>query len=146
MKIESIAFSNGQSIPIQYTCQGADISPPLRISFIPTGAKSLALIVEDPDAPRGTFDHWIGWNLEPRENSLEEGSTLPVEGTNGYGKIGYKGPCPPAGKAHRYFFKLYALDTTLDLPPGASKKELEQAMDGHILQKAELIGTYQRRS
>ena len=143
MKIESTAFTNGQPIPRQYTCQGDEVSPPLRFSYIPTGAKSLALIVDDPDAPRETFDHWIGWNLEPQPN-LSEGGRMPMEGKNGAGAIGYHGPCPPAGKPHRYFFKLYALNQELDLPKGATKTEVEKGMEGHILAQAQLMGRYEK--
>jgi Raf kinase inhibitor-like YbhB/YbcL family protein len=146
MKITSTAFTFNQEIPEKYTCQGEDLSPPLKFEDIPKGAKSLALIVDDPDAPSGTFDHWIVWNIPPEKNLFEEGiSSLPHQGRNHFGEMNYKGPCPPKGNAHRYFFKLYALDVMLNLPKGVSKQELEEAMEGHLLGKAELIGLYQRK-
>lgn len=144
MEINSPAFINGESIPKKYTCQGEDISPALFFDGIPKGTKSLALIVDDPDAPRGTFVHWIGWNIAPEEHSFEEGKPLPFEGKNSFGLKGYKGPCPPPGNSHRYFFKLYALDIRVDLPPGSAKDELEAVMKGHVLDHAELVGTYKR--
>ena len=143
MQIESPAFVHNKPIPIRYTCQGEDVSPPLEFKNIPNGTKSLALIVDDPDAPNGTFDHWIVWNL-PAQGGLLEDAKVAKQGKNHFGDSRYGGPCPPPGKPHRYFFKLYALDTTLDLPNGISKKQLEAAMEGHILAKAELIGTYQK--
>lgn len=144
MLIESV-FENHQPIPARYTCDGEDVSPFLRFMNTPKNTKSLAIIVDDPDAPRGTFDHWIIWNLPPDLKQLSEGesSSSAKQGTNGFQQTGYRGPCPPPGKPHRYFFKLYALDALLPLSEGASKHELEQAMQGHILEKAELIGTYQ---
>lgn len=143
MKLTSHAFENNKPIPSKYTCQGEDISPALAISGIPTGTKSLALIVDDPDAPRGTFDHWISWNIAP-STTIQEAAKLGVNGINGFGTKGYKGPCPPPGSAHHYHFKLYALDTMLDLKEGSSKAEVLKAMQGHILDQAELIGTFQR--
>lgn len=147
MLIQSV-FENHQPIPAKYTCDGEDISPALKFMNIPHNAKSLAIIVDDPDAPRGTFDHWILWNLPPDLTQLSEGTPelkhfSSKQGTNGFQEMNYRGPCPPPGKPHRYFFKLYALDTFLTLPEGAKKSELEEAMKGHILEKAELIGTYQ---
>lgn len=144
LKIESSAFKNKEKIPAKYSCEGEDLSPPLLFSNIPTKAKSLALIVDDPDAPTGTFDHWIVWNLPPATTELAEGASVPSEGVNGFGATRYRGPCPPRGKPHRYFFKLYALDTTLDLAAGSTKAALENAMKGHILSEAELVGLYQR--
>lgn len=144
LKIESPAFKDQEKIPSKYTCEGEDLSPPLHFINIPTKAKSLALIVDDPDAPMGTFDHWIAWNLPPTTTELKEGAAVPLEGVNGFGATRYRGPCPPRGKPHRYFFKLYALDTLLDLEAGSTKSGLEQAMEGHILSKAELVGLYQR--
>jgi Raf kinase inhibitor-like YbhB/YbcL family protein len=150
MLIESV-FKSQQPIPTQYTCDGENISPPLNFSQIPPKAKSLALIMDDPDAPKGTFDHWVVWNLPPDIKQLTEDakeltrlSPSPVQGVNGYGKAYYQGPCPPAGKPHHYHFKLYALDALLSLPEGSSKRQVEEAMKGHILVQAELIGTYQR--
>jgi len=144
MKIESSAFNHNQPIPKKYTCSGANISPPLTFSDIPQGTQTLALIVDDPDAPVGTFDHWIVWNISGDTKELKEDIDLPHQGTNGYREVKYKGPCPPPGKSHRYFFKLYALDAKLNLPDGSSKSQLESAMEGHIVAKAELIGTFQR--
>lgn len=100
--------------------------------------------MDDPDAPMGTFDHWIAWNIPPKTPDLPEGASLPNEGTNGFGNLGYGGPCPPRGKPHSYFFKLYALDTKLNLPAGSSKSAIESAMKGHILEETSLVGTYQR--
>lgn len=144
MEISSPAFEESQPIPSHYTCEGEDVSPPLLFHDIPDGTKSLALIVDDPDAPMGTFDHWIAWNLSPDQTSLQEGADVPIEGINDFRETRYRGPCPPPGAPHRYFFKVYALDDTLDLPAGITKEQLIEAMEGHILGQAELIGTYQR--
>lgn len=144
MEIKSSAFNHGKPIPKKHTCEGEDISPMLTFHNVPKGTQSLALIVDDPDAPRGTFDHWIGWNLNPDHLTLSEGESLPVQGKNGFGEIGYRGPCPPPGSPHRYFFKLYALDTKISLPSGSSKRQLEEAIKGHVIEKAELFGTFQR--
>jgi Raf kinase inhibitor-like YbhB/YbcL family protein len=149
MLIESV-FEAQQPIPAKYTCDGENVSPPLKFLQIPAGAKSLVLIVDDTDAPNGTFDHWIVWNLPPNLNELTEGaeelkrlSSKPKQGINGFGKSYYKGPCPPSGKPHHYHFKLYALNSTISLPESSPKHEIEEAMKGHILEQAELIGTYQ---
>lgn len=144
LKITTPSFHNLQPIPRLYTCEGKDIPPPLDIAGIPAGTKSLALIVDDPDAPRGTFDHWIAWNIAPTTLHIDEKTAIPKQGRNGFGDMRYRGPCPPPGKPHRYFFKLYALDALIELPMGSSKAQLESAMDGHILDKTELVGTYQR--
>lgn len=144
MKLESAAFKHQQPIPKKYTCEGDDVSPPLSFLDLPKGTKSLAIIVDDPDAPRGTFDHWIAWNLPPEKASLSEGAHVSNQGKNHFDEERYCGPCPPHGRPHRYFFKAYALDTLIELPNGITKKQLEDAMEGHILGKAELIGTYQR--
>lgn len=144
MYIESPAFEYHRPIPKKYTCQGENISPPLQFGEIPKEAKTLVLIIDDPDAPKGTMDHWIVWNLDPHQTELSEKAQVSSQGRNGYGEINYRGPCPPPGQPHRYFFKLYALDTTLSLKSGSSKSEVEQAMQGHILDSAELVGTYQR--
>lgn len=144
MKFESSAFSNGKAIPERYTCDGEDISPPLTMNDVPKNCKSLALIMDDPDAPMGTFDHWIVWNLHPKTNDLAEEASVPHEGENSFGTNGWRGPCPPRGETHRYFFKLFALDTMLDLEDGSTKEALENAMKGHILDKIELMGTYKR--
>jgi hypothetical protein len=137
-------------IPSKYTADGQDISPPLTLTRVPDGAKSIALIVDDPDAPGKTWVHWVMWNIPPEETSLEEGVPAEKELPNGarqgktdFGSIGYGGPAPPSG-VHRYFFKVYALDAMLDLPAGATKLELEKAMEGHILSGRELMGRYTR--
>lgn len=149
MLIESV-FESQQFIPSKYTCDGENISPPLKFLQVPQGAKSLVLIVDDPDAPGGTFDHWIVWNLPPHLTELSEGahefkqlSPRPQQGINGFNKSFYKGPCPPQGKPHHYYFKLYALDKQLSLAEGSTKHEVEKAMAGHILDHAELVGLYQ---
>ena len=142
MKLASHAFAHNAIIPQKYTCQGEDISPPLTISDIPEGAVSLALINDDPDAPMGTWDHWLIWNLKPTAE-IKEDSAPGTQGKNSWGRNDYGGPCPPSG-THRYFFKLYALDSELDLAKGATKAELEAAMEGHILEQAELIGRYKK--
>ncbi|MEW6035884.1 MAG: YbhB/YbcL family Raf kinase inhibitor-like protein [Candidatus Micrarchaeota archaeon] len=147
MKVESPAFGNGAPIPKKYTCEGGNISPPLAISGVPENAKSLALVCDDRDAPMGTFVHWVAWKLPSSLKGIMEGAKLPgVEGTNDFGRAGYGGPCPPRGHGpHRYSFRLYALDTQMNLRPGASRHELERAMEGHVLENAELIGTYERK-
>jgi Raf kinase inhibitor-like YbhB/YbcL family protein len=143
MKLTSSAFTHNQSIPQKYTCQGEDVSPPLTIEGAPAQTKSFAIIVDDPDAPMGTWVHWVVFNISPTEYIAED--TNPgMQGINDFGKEDYGGPCPPFG-THRYFFKLYALDDTLDLPPGIKKKQLEKAMEGHILAKAEMIGLYKKK-
>ena len=142
MKIESPSFKHGQPIPVKHTCKGQDISPELHFLDVPAKTVSLALIVDDPDAPMGTFDHWIAWNIPGSTRQLAEGERLSHQGRNGYQVQSYRGPCPPPGKVHRYFFKLYALDTELSLPNGISKAQLEASLEGHILAKAELIGTF----
>jgi hypothetical protein len=148
MKLTSPAFEHGGPIPSKFTCDGENISPELRIEDVPPAARSLALIMEDPDVPESVrpdrmWDHWVVWNIPPETRSIPEGAAIGVEGKNTGGNRGYGGPCPP-DREHRYFFRLFALDTTLDLHEGAGKKELEQAMQGHILEKAELMGTYKR--
>jgi Raf kinase inhibitor-like YbhB/YbcL family protein len=141
--VQSVAFSHKGHIPPKYTCEGEDINPPLEISNIPDGTKSLAIIVEDPDAPRGTFDHWLVWNISPN-TAIGEKTNPGINGTNSFGKTGYGGPCPPSG-SHRYFFKVYALNTDLDLPAGADKKALQEAMKDHILDEGGLMGLYQKK-
>jgi len=145
MELSSPVFGHQEPIPTKYTCEGEDLSPPLAIAGVPEGAKSLVLIVEDPDAPRGTFDHWITWNLDPDTRVLAEGESPAHQGRNDFGSVGYRGPCPPPGKPHHYFFKLYALDTTLKLSEGSSKKDVLKAIEGHVLADVEIVGTYQRR-
>ena len=145
MKIYSPAFNNNGYIPKKYTCDGIDISPPLNFSGIPNGTVSLALVMKDPDAPHGTFIHWLIWNIPPDATGFLEGENIPYpEGRNGFNIIGYGGPCPPKGSTHHYFFILYALDTTIDLNEGANVEELEKAMSGHIIEEAELVGLYGR--
>ncbi|MCW4030477.1 MAG: YbhB/YbcL family Raf kinase inhibitor-like protein [Candidatus Bathyarchaeota archaeon] len=141
--VKSPAFENMQLIPKKYTCKGQDISPPLTMDGSPEGTKSLALIVDDPDAPRGTFDHWVVWNIPPADVIAENATTLGTQGLNGMGLNGYTGPCPPSG-THRYFFKVYALDTTLTLSVKSSKRDLERAMSGHILAEGALVGLVSR--
>ncbi len=151
MDISSQAFASGGLIPSVYTCDGKDISPPLSWSDLPPGTQSLALISDDPDAPAGTWVHWVAWNIPPATRALEEDQpktgSLPggaKQGTNDFRRVGYGGPCPPSG-THRYFFKLYALSRMLDLPASATKADLEKAMKGSILAQAELVGKYRRR-
>lgn len=152
MTLSSPAFENGQPIPIRHTGEGNDTSPPLRWTEPPAGTEGFALICDDPDAPVGTWVHWVLCGLPATLRELPEG--LPAaehlsnggkQGRNDFRCIGYGGPMPPAGKAHRYYFKLYALDTLVVLPPGFRKADLLQAMEGHILAEAQLMGTYQRR-
>jgi Raf kinase inhibitor-like YbhB/YbcL family protein len=150
MEIKSSAFGSDEMIPAKYTCDGADFSPPLEWSESPAGTKSFALVCDDPDAPMGTWVHWVIYDIPPTATMLAEGITrekdLPGGGTQGindFRKIGYGGPCPPGG-THRYFFKLYALDAMLALKPGITKDQLLTAMRGHILGEAQLMGTYKR--
>jgi Raf kinase inhibitor-like YbhB/YbcL family protein len=146
LTISTPAFGHNTTIPAKYTCDGRDINPSLIIGSVPPGARSLALIVDDPDAPAGTWVHWVLWNMDPntteiREDSVPKGA---IQGINDFRKHNYGGPCPPSG-THRYFFKLYALDATLNIGPNSGKAELEKAMQGHILSRAEIIGLYQRK-
>lgn len=146
LTITSSAFARNGAIPARYTCDGADMNPPLAISGTPAGTKSLALIMDDPDAPAGTWVHWVVWNIPPETREIGERSVPAgaVQGINSWSRAGYGGPCPPSG-THRYFFKFHALDTVLDLKPSAGKADLERAMAGHILAKGELMGTYRGR-
>src|SRR5947207_11460008 len=150
IKLESSAFKDGQSIPKQYTCDGVNISPPLDWSGVPKNGKTLAIICDDPDAPAGTWVHWVVYNLPADDMGLIENTPATdkltgggLEGKNDFGKIGYGGPCPPSG-THRYFFRLYALDALLELNPGAPRKELEKVLRGHLTAQTELMGTYSR--
>jgi Raf kinase inhibitor-like YbhB/YbcL family protein len=143
LEIHSQVFSHNGNIPSDYTCEGRDVNPPLEVSNMPEGTKTLALIVEDPDAQHPGFAHWLAWNISPNE-AIAEGSNPGINGINGFGKTGYGGPCPPAG-SHRYFFKVYALDTELDLLAGSDKKALINAMKDHILAEGELMGHYKKR-
>jgi Raf kinase inhibitor-like YbhB/YbcL family protein len=144
MEVRSPEFENGKKIPRKFTCEGDDINPTLIIEDIPVGTKSLALIVDDPDAPMGTWVHWVSFNI-PVVSQIDKDSIPGKQGINDFGRREYGGPCPPSG-THRYFFKLYALDTVLDLNEGINKKALEDAMKGHILDKAELFGLYKKGS
>ncbi len=146
LTITSPAFKNGELIPSKFTCDGADISPALAIGNVPPEAKSLALIMDDPDAPGGMWVHWVVWNIDPAtreipEDSVPAGARL---GRNDFRQTPYGGPCPPSG-THRYFFKLYALDTRLELAAGTDKAGLEKAMKGHVLAQAELMGKFKRK-
>lgn len=142
--VKSSAFENNENIPPQYTCDGDNINPPLEISGVNGSVKSLALIVDDPDAPTGTWTHWIVWNIHPKTATIEEEEKPEgVEGENSSGEIGYRGPCPPSG-THRYFFKIFGLDTVLKLEKGSGIKDVEDAMEGHVIQKGELVGLYKR--
>ena len=150
-QIESAAFTQGAAIPTRYTCSGENISPALTWTQPPASTRSLALIVDDPDAPAGTWTHWVVYNLPAQTRALEpnrpKGDTLPgggLQGTTSFGSAGYGGPCPPPGPAHRYFFRLYALDTVLSLKAGAAKREVLAAMKGHILAEAQLMGRFKR--
>jgi Raf kinase inhibitor-like YbhB/YbcL family protein len=143
--LESSAFENAHAIPSRHSCEGEDVSPPLRWTNVPEGTRSLALVVDDPDAPSGVFTHWVGWGLDPAAGEAGEGESAPREGRNDFGTTGYRGPCPPPGHGrHRYAFRLYALNAELELGAGAAKAELEQAIEGHVLTTAELVGTYER--
>lgn len=146
LTISSTAFRHNGMVPAKYTCDGTDVSPPLAIEGVPENATSLALIVDDPDAPAGTWVHWVVWNIDPKTKEIAEGSVPKgvKQGMNDFRKRDYGGPCPPSG-THRYFFKLYALDTLLSLGTGAEKADLERSMHGHLLARAEIIGLYRRR-
>jgi Raf kinase inhibitor-like YbhB/YbcL family protein len=152
LEITSPSFERGKTIPSKHTCDGGDSSPPLRFGPSPAGTKTLALVCDDPDAPRGTWVHWVIYNVPASARELLEGvptvESLPdgsLQGKNDFGRIGYGGPCPPAGTSHRYFFKLYALDTEMKLKPGATKQELEGQLRGHVLAQGTLIGIYSRK-
>ena len=144
MKLTSPAFANNSNIPSRFTCEGNDTNPELIVENIPTGTKSMALIVDDPDAPMKTWVHWVVYDMAP-QNLIEENSIPGKQGVNDFRRKNWGGPCPPSG-THRYFFKLYALDKILGLNEGIDKKALEKAMEGHVLAKAELIGLYKRGS
>jgi Raf kinase inhibitor-like YbhB/YbcL family protein len=152
LQITSSAFAEGRPIPDKYACAGPNVSPPLQWVNAPAGVKSFALIADDPDVPVGTWVHWVLYNLPPATRSLAENlppsPELPdgsKQGVNDFQQPGYGGPCPPPGKPHRYFFRIYALDTALSLKSGATRKELLQAMEGHVLTQGQLMGTYQRQ-
>jgi len=152
--LTSSAFSDGAAVPVKHTCDGADASPPLAWSGAPAQTAGFALIVDDPDAPAGTWVHWVLYSLPPAVTALPENVAKTdrpkelgggVQGRNDFHRAGYGGPCPPPGRAHRYFFKLYALDASLQLGPGATKQDVERAMQGHVLGEAQLMGTYARQ-
>ena len=143
LNIKSSAFEHNGLIPRKYTCDGEGVNPPITIENIPEGTQSLALTIDDPDAPMGTWDHWVVWNMPPKKE-IKENEVPGVEGINDFGKHSYGGPCPPGG-THRYFFKVYALDTKLNLNANSRKKDLEKAMQGHVLAKGELVGRYSRK-
>jgi len=145
MKLTSSAFANEEKISVIYTCDGQKIHPPFSISGIPDGTKSLAMIVDDPDAPAGTFTHWIIWNIDPTAVDITAGQVpqRSIEGINSAGSTGYVPPCPPSG-SHRYFFTLFAVDTTIGLDGKSKKADLENAMKGHIIEQTNLIGTFGR--
>ena len=149
LDIESNAFKDGEYIPVKYTCQGQNLSPQLEWSDIPKGVKTFALICDDPDAPYGTWIHWVVYNIPPDVTYLEENASslndVIIQGINDFRQTGYGGPCPPRGKPHRYFFKLYALSDVLSLEPGATKSELIKAMSGYIIAQAKLVGLYKRK-
>jgi Raf kinase inhibitor-like YbhB/YbcL family protein len=143
MSLTSPAFAPGEAIPLQFSCDGDDLSPELTWADLPEGTASLVLIMDDPDAPAGTWDHWILFDISPDLAGLAQGASAGTEGYNSWKQVGYRGPCPPGG-THRYVFKLVALDITLGLPAGTTKGALEAAMPGHILGQAELMGRYSR--
>jgi len=151
LTLTTTAFASGAPIPDAFTCKGTDISPALVWTGHVEKTAGFALIVDDPDAPAGTWVHWVLWNIPAATHALPEGvrqfprlDNGAFQGKNDFGKIGYNGPCPPPGKTHRYFFRLYALDTKLSLAPGATRQQLDAAMKGHILAKAEHMGTYRK--
>lgn len=152
MQITSSAFQNNERIPAKFTCDGVDTSPQLSISDVPENAKSLAIVMDDPDAPGGIWVHWMIWNINSATKEIPEGGKIGMEGITSFGRVGYGGPCPPfnpdrsvGAGTHRYFFKLYALDTMLDLPTSAKAEDLDRAMVGHILDNAQIIGLYSRK-
>jgi Raf kinase inhibitor-like YbhB/YbcL family protein len=145
LKITSSAFQEGGNIPSKFTCDGSDTSPSLQITGVPSGAKSLVLIADDPDAPGGLFTHWLLWNIPPQTNSIAEGSAPKgVQGANDFGKTGYGGPCPSPG-THRYSFKVFALDRELELRSGANRSQVDAAMKGHVIAQGELVGRYAKK-
>jgi Raf kinase inhibitor-like YbhB/YbcL family protein len=157
LQLTSSAFVSGDVIPVRYTCEGDDVSPPLHWDDLPEAARALALVMDDPDAPRGTFTHWLVADLAPTPNDLEEGADLgalvgaggagssPAAGINDFGRVGYGGPCPPRGHGrHRYQFRLYALDSPLGLERGFTRDEVSDVMSSHIIEVVEMVGTYTR--
>jgi Raf kinase inhibitor-like YbhB/YbcL family protein len=150
LELTSVAFRDGENIPAKYTADGENVSPPIRWREAPAGTRSFALVCEDPDAPSGLFVHWLAWNIEPDGRELEEAIPPSAQvdgirqGRNGFGGAGYGGPKPPPGKAHRYRFRLFALDNRPELAPGASRVALDRAIDGHVLGEGVLVGKYER--
>jgi Raf kinase inhibitor-like YbhB/YbcL family protein len=145
IRVTSTAFADGETIPVKFTCDGENLSPPLTWTEVPQGTQSLVIIADDPDAPMGTFVHWVLYDLPTDQASLPEGvQGMGSQGVNGFRKSGYGGPCPPRGSTHRYYFKLYALDKGLGLKAGATKAEVEKAMQGHILAQGQLMGRFGR--
>jgi hypothetical protein len=144
--LSSEAFAHGGEIPRRHTCEGDDVSPALSWTDPPPATRTLALVVDDPDAPTGTFTHWLAWNIDPAAaGGLAEGESAPAEGSNDFGQAGWNGPCPPRGHGrHRYFFRLHALDVELEVGSRVERPELERMLEGHVLATAELIGTYER--
>jgi Raf kinase inhibitor-like YbhB/YbcL family protein len=143
LEVTSSAFKNGGLIPTEFSCKGADVNPPLRIASAPSDAKRLAVTVTDPDAPGGTFTHWLVWNIDPKTTEISSGS-LPsgaVQGMNDFGRVGYGGPCPPSG-THRYYFRVFALDTELPLKSSAKAADFEKAIAGHVIARGELMGRF----
>ena len=145
LKVSSSAFKNEGEIPSEFTCDGLDLSPPLSITDVPKETTTLSIIMDDPDAPMGTFTHWLVWNISPNKTQFTKGEEFDsVQGRTSFGAIGYGGPCPPSG-THRYFFRIYALDIKLDLKQGSNAKNLESAISGHVLAEATLMGRYSRK-
>jgi Raf kinase inhibitor-like YbhB/YbcL family protein len=143
--LRSEAFAHGERIPRRHTCDGEDVSPALPWSDPPAGTRALPLVVDDPDAPVGTFTHWLAWGIDALARGLGEGEAAPLGGRNDFGTRGWSGPCPPPGHgAHRYFFRLHALDAEIEVRFGGGRRELERALAGHVLATAELMGTYER--
>ena len=145
MNITSSAFENNQPIPQKYSCNGENVSPPLSIREIPEGTRSLAILVDDPDAPAKVWVHWLIWNINPKSSVILEGNVPEgtVKGSNDFNNTGWEGPCPPSG-THRYFFRVYALDKTIDLSEGARRSDMEKAIEGHVIDSAELVGLYSK--
>ena len=145
MRLTSPAFGPGERIPDAHTCEGGDVSPALAWDDAPPGTRSLALVMDDPDAPRGTFTHWLAWGIEADAGGLAQGAAPARQGLNGFGGLGYGGPCPPRGHGpHHYRFRLHALDSPLPLGSGADRRALEDALSGHVLEVAELVGVVER--
>ena len=144
MTVSSTEFAEGGLIPPRHTCDGENLSPPLSFSGVPAGTQELALLVEDPDAPSGTFVHWVAWGIDPSKGALPEGAAPPGVGANGFGRTSYGGPCPPPGSAHRYVFTAFAVSQALDLRSGASADDLRRAIRGSVLDEARLTGRYGR--